>query len=175
MYPAVTYTGFGGFNSRWARIIANEVFKGRDGSNTGLVTVFFGGNDAAIPMPNGNEWDCYSYGVMRLWVIWSEIIIHMDYGVSTQIEALDQIPWWSIPFEEDWLMMTGWLMTDIFFLSSRWAARRHVPVAEYKENLKAIVAGLRSQGVTTIVLVTPPPIYEPMRRSAMIRVWYHMK
>ncbi len=33
----------------------NDIFKGHDGSNTPLVTVFFGANDAARPMPDGNK------------------------------------------------------------------------------------------------------------------------
>lgn len=40
---------------------------------------------------------------------------------------------------------------------------QHVALAEYKENLKQLVSGIRSAGVTRIVLITPPPVYEPGR------------
>jgi len=43
------------------------------------------------------------------------------------------------------------------------AARQHVPVAEYKENLARMVAVVRSRGVRSIILITPPPVHEPAR------------
>jgi hypothetical protein len=33
-------------------------------------------------------------------------------------------------------------------------------------NLNKIVAALRSRGVKNIVLITPPPVYEPLRRTS---------
>lgn len=43
-------------------------------------------------------------------------------------------------------------------------------MAEYKENLKKIVAEVRERGITNIVLITPPPVYEPARKEAQIQV-----
>ena len=49
------HAGLGGYNTRWALHVTKDVFQGCDGNNTGLVTIFFGANDAARPEPEGNE------------------------------------------------------------------------------------------------------------------------
>ena len=49
-----TLQGFSGYNSRWAMHLVNDVFSGRDGKAE-LVTLFWGANDAARPLPLGNE------------------------------------------------------------------------------------------------------------------------
>ena len=49
------FLGFGGYSSRWALHLIRDIFKGCDESNTGLVTLFWGANDAARPLPEGNE------------------------------------------------------------------------------------------------------------------------
>lgn len=46
-------TGFGGYNTIWALHLMDEVFEGCNAENTLLVTLFFGANDAAIPLPDG--------------------------------------------------------------------------------------------------------------------------
>ena len=52
---ALYFLGFGGYSSRWALHLIRDIFKGCDESNTGLVTLFWGANDAARPLPEGNE------------------------------------------------------------------------------------------------------------------------
>ena len=46
-------TGLGGYNTIWALHLMDEVFEGCNAENTLLVTLFFGANDAAIPLPDG--------------------------------------------------------------------------------------------------------------------------
>ncbi|KAF5835556.1 SGNH hydrolase-type esterase domain-containing protein [Dunaliella salina] len=91
--------GFGGYNTRWAKHLMKDVFNGVDGTNTKLVTVFFGANDAA--RANGPP--------------------H--------------------------------------------SARQHVPIPEYADNLKQMVAYIRGLGVQTIVLMTPPPVHDAGRKE----------
>jgi lysophospholipase L1-like esterase len=43
-------------------------------------------------------------------------------------------------------------------------------LAEYKDNLKRMISLIRERGVTNIVLITPPPVYEPARKEAQIMV-----
>ncbi len=50
--------------------------------------------------------------------------------------------------------------------SRRVSAKQHVPLPSYMSNLNKIVAALRSRGVKNIVLITPPPVYEPLRRTS---------
>ena len=40
----------------------------------------------------------------------------------------------------------------------------HVPLDEYKQNLRAIVQHVRGAGCNTTVLITPPPICERARQ-----------
>eukprot|EP00195_Chlamydomonas_chlamydogama_P005506 CAMPEP_0202896324 /NCGR_PEP_ID=MMETSP1392-20130828/5346_1 /ASSEMBLY_ACC=CAM_ASM_000868 /TAXON_ID=225041 /ORGANISM="Chlamydomonas chlamydogama, Strain SAG 11-48b" /LENGTH=254 /DNA_ID=CAMNT_0049581637 /DNA_START=243 /DNA_END=1007 /DNA_ORIENTATION=- len=49
------------------------------------------------------------------------------------------------------------------------SARQHVPVAEYKDNLLKVVDQLREKGIQRIVMLTPPPVYEPGRKEAQIQ------
>lgn len=44
----VVNRGFAGYNTKWAELIMEEVFAGRDGSNTLLVMVCLGANDAVM-------------------------------------------------------------------------------------------------------------------------------
>jgi isoamyl acetate esterase len=41
--------GFGGYNTRWAKVFLNDVLAGCTPDNTKLVTIWFGANDAARP------------------------------------------------------------------------------------------------------------------------------
>ncbi|KAI3869365.1 hypothetical protein MKX03_014543 [Papaver bracteatum] len=51
-------------------------------------------------------------------------------------------------------------------LLGRLKERQHVPVEEYKENLKKIVNHLKERSPTMLkVLITPPPIHEEGRRA----------
>jgi len=91
--------GLGGYNSRWAVQLAGDVLADVDGTNTQLVTIFFGANDAARP---------------------------------------DGPPQ---------------------------SAKQHVPVNEYKENLKKIVKAVQAKGVKRIVLLSPPPVHDVGRKE----------
>ena len=52
-------------------------------------------------------------------------------------------------------------------LPDRACARQHVPVEEYRANLKAIVGHLRAlPGRPAVLLITPPPVYEEGRMAA---------
>lgn len=62
--------------------------------------------------------------------------------------------------------------TTIFFgandaaLLGRTSGRQHVPLEEYKENLRKIVRHLKECSPTmVVVLITPPPIYEEGRKA----------
>ncbi|GFR50784.1 hypothetical protein Agub_g13049 [Astrephomene gubernaculifera] len=46
--------------------------------------------------------------------------------------------------------------------------RQHVPVPEYGENLRKMVSYMRDAGVQRIVLLTPPPVWEPGRKVHQI-------
>ncbi len=48
-------TGFGGYNTKWAQHVLDDTFGERTGGNTLLVTVFFGANDAGLPLPHGTK------------------------------------------------------------------------------------------------------------------------
>ena len=50
-------------------------------------------------------------------------------------------------------------------LPDQGSARQHVPLAEYKDNLRAIVAAVRAAGGASsrMVLMTPPPVHEGQR------------
>lgn len=70
------------------------------------------------------------------------------------------------------------LATTIFFgandaaLSGRTSERQHVPVEEYKENLRKTVLHLKECSPTMqIVLITPPPICEEGRRAYAISLY----
>eukprot|EP00798_Chlamydomonas_sp_ICE-L_P029269 gene29268-12509_t len=43
----------------------------------------------------------------------------------------------------------------------------HIPLLEYKDNLKKIVEFLRKKGVKNIILITPPPVSEDGRRDVL--------
>jgi lysophospholipase L1-like esterase len=47
--------GFGGYNTRWAKYIVEDVLTDCSEKNTVLATLFFGANDAAMPSPLGTE------------------------------------------------------------------------------------------------------------------------
>ncbi|GAB4816964.1 hypothetical protein N2152v2_004010 [Parachlorella kessleri] len=61
------------------------------------------------------------------------------------------------------------LLATVFFgandaaLAERTSARQHVPLLEYRQNLRLIVLRLQRLRVQAIVLITPPPISEPDR------------
>jgi hypothetical protein len=50
------------------------------------------------------------------------------------------------------------------------SAKQHVPLGEYAENLKKIIKEVRDQGISNIILITPPPVYEPGRKEAQVQV-----
>ena len=55
--------------------------------------------------------------------------------------------------------------------TGRHSSRQHVPVAEYRENLQRMVAAIRGEhGIHRIILITPPPVYEPARKEWQIQV-----
>ncbi len=54
--------------------------------------------------------------------------------------------------------------------NNRHSSRQHVPVGEYAENIKKIIKDVRDRGINNIVLITPPPVYEPARKEAQIQV-----
>ncbi|KAG1668157.1 hypothetical protein FOA52_005149 [Chlamydomonas sp. UWO 241] len=43
---------------------------------------------------------------------------------------------------------------------------QHVPLPQFRANMRAMVAGLQKRGLRRIVLMTPPPVYEPGRVAA---------
>lgn len=45
------------------------------------------------------------------------------------------------------------------------SAVQHVPLSEYRENLKAIISEIQGQGVKHIIMMTPPPVSEPHRMA----------
>ena len=55
--------------------------------------------------------------------------------------------------------------TALSLPSDTYSAKQHVPLQEYSDNIRAIVAHLRGAGVSHILLITPPPISEPHRLS----------
>ena len=47
-------------------------------------------------------------------------------------------------------------------------------MAESRENLKRMVAAIRGEhGIRRIILITPPPVYEPARKESQIQVDPH--
>jgi hypothetical protein len=52
----------------------------------------------------------------------------------------------------------------------RHSSMQHVPLSRYRENLKEIVQNIRERGVTQIVMITPPPVYEPGRKEWQVQV-----
>ncbi|KAI3438645.1 hypothetical protein D9Q98_001067 [Chlorella vulgaris] len=56
-------------------------------------------------------------------------------------------------------------------LPDRGSARQHVPLAEFKGNLRAIVQHLHRIGVPAVVLITPPPISEPDRITHVLQTY----
>jgi lysophospholipase L1-like esterase len=49
------------------------------------------------------------------------------------------------------------------------SSMQHVPLSRYRENLKEIVQNIRERGVTQIVMITPPPVYEPGRKEWQVQ------
>lgn len=94
----VVLRGYGGYNTRWALLMLNQIFPLGSAKPPVAVTIFFGANDAA------------------------------------RLEG------------------TG--------------KRQHVPVEEYKDNLRKIVQHIKSGSPNTLViLITPPPIDVEGRRE----------
>lgn len=90
--------GYGGYNTRWALFLLNQLFPLNCSTAPTAATIFFGANDAA--------------------------------------------------------------------LLGRTSERQHVPVEEYKENLKKIVHHLKEcSPAMLIVLITPPPVDEDGRKT----------
>ena len=53
-------------------------------------------------------------------------------------------------------------------------ATQHVPLEEYISNTRSIIAHLRSRNISSIILITPPPISEPAR-IAHVLATYNVK
>eukprot|EP00983_Pelagomonas_calceolata_P088865 1157251-Pelagomonas_calceolata.AAC.10 len=53
----------------------------------------------------------------------------------------------------------------VFVQEVRHSARQHVPIPEYADNLRQMVAFIRGLGVQTIVLMTPPPVHDAGRKD----------
>jgi isoamyl acetate esterase len=66
-------------------------------------------------------------------------------------------------------VVKGALLLTIFFgandcaLPDGTSSRQHVPIPQYKDNLKAIIAHAKSAGIENILLITPPPVDEAAR------------
>mmetsp|Transcript_18832 Transcript_18832/g.32159 ORF Transcript_18832/g.32159 Transcript_18832/m.32159 type:complete len:344 (-) Transcript_18832:359-1390(-) len=99
----VVNRGFGGYTSRCALYITDDLLKDATSKNTLLVTIFLGANDAAKP---------------------------------------DGPPH---------------------------SARQHVPLAEFKSNLKKLVASIRAAGLKNIVILGVPPIHDKGRKDWQIK------
>ncbi|KAG1681152.1 hypothetical protein FOA52_015595 [Chlamydomonas sp. UWO 241] len=97
----VVARGFGGYNTTLAQFLVDSVLSDATPSNTLLMALFFGANDAAMPMPLGTQ--------------------H--------------------------------------------SSRQHCPVDQYTDNLRAIVVAARARGLKRMLLITPPPVYEPGRKA----------
>lgn len=75
------------------------------------------------------------------------------------------------PAAEGVATSTAPCLVTVFFgandaaLPDQGSARQHVPLAEYKDNLRAIVAAVRAAGGASsrTVLMTPPPVHEGQR------------
>ncbi|KAL6182435.1 PREDICTED: GDSL esterase/lipase At5g62930 [Fragaria vesca subsp. vesca] len=94
----VKVRGYGGYNTRWALFLLQQIFPLDSGKPPAAATIFFGANDAAI--------------------------------------------------------------------LGRTSDRQHVPLKEYKENLRKIVLHLKECSPTIlIVLITPPPVDEEGRNE----------
>jgi lysophospholipase L1-like esterase len=48
-------------------------------------------------------------------------------------------------------------------LPDRTSANQHISLSEYTSNVKSIVAHLRSRDISSIILITPPPVFEQAR------------
>lgn len=46
--------------------------------------------------------------------------------------------------------------------------KQHVPLLEYVDNLRFLIERIRQKGIQNILLITPPPIYEPARKAAAV-------
>lgn len=52
------------------------------------------------------------------------------------------------------------------------SAVQHVPLSEYRENLKAIISEIQGQGVKHIIMMTPPPVSEPHRMAHALTTYW---
>lgn len=48
---------------------------------------------------------------------------------------------------------------------------QHVPLSEYITNMKSIVAHFRSRNISSIILITPPPVSEPARIAHVLATY----
>jgi lysophospholipase L1-like esterase len=56
-------------------------------------------------------------------------------------------------------------------LSDRPSSSQHIPLSEYIFNMKSIVAHLRSRDICSIILITPPPVFEPGRIAHVLATY----
>ncbi|CAM9475692.1 unnamed protein product, partial [Phaeothamnion confervicola] len=80
-----------------------------------------------------------------------------------------------VPESPPALLVTVFLGANDMALASS-SARQHVPLQEYKSNLKRIVAHIRAaEPGARIILITPPPVHEGMWREAQLQFFTEAK
>ena len=140
--------GYSGYNTRWAVELLGRAFPSATKGTIELATIWFGANDAALPdrtrwvgayVWRGEEAAGRRHLARSLrGGRWAERAIGgVPLGVARRSRPLP------LPFT---------------------SARQHVPLDEYKSNLRRIVAHFQALGVGAIVVITPPPISEYHRK-----------
>ncbi|XP_062221328.1 GDSL esterase/lipase At5g45920-like isoform X2 [Phragmites australis] len=86
------------------------------------------------------------------------------YNTRWALEVLPRAMEGAAPADEDPAAVTVFFGANDASLPDRAQAHQHVPLEEYQSNLRAICGYFKEQWPSaSIILITPPPIYEPAR------------
>lgn len=169
--------GYSGFNTKWAVPLLDRVFPAQSKDSVQLATVFFGANDAALP-------DATSYVSAPL-TAQSHLHAHkrhlccartlMHDGAAMEASRLSGTPLRSQPALGTLHCTVPQCELTLHAPPPR-RSKQHVPLAEYTQNVRAIVGHLQKLSVPAIVLITPPPVSELHRIKYVLALYgVHME